>query len=170
MTILERSPDPYRDYGNGILVHRLANIAGAVEVGPGTRIDAFVTITGKVRIGTRCHIGAYAALLGSAGIEMGDECSMSPGCRIFTGSFDRRTSHRANPQLPDKAYLEGPVRIGNRCIVGANSVVLPGVTLVDEVLIGALSLVNADLLQSGIHAGVPVILIHATAGVQHGTT
>lgn len=136
------------------MVHPLANIAGDLQMGENCRIDPYVTITGRVRLGNNVHLGVGACLFGSEGIEIGDDCSVSPGARIFTGTFDADTGYRANPQVCDKSYIVGPVHIGNRCIVGSGSVVLPGVTLADDVLIGALSLVKADL-KAGLYAGTP---------------
>lgn len=152
---LDRNPASYRDYGDGILIHELANIAGDVDVGPSTRIDAYATITGRVIIGARCHIGPGVGIFGSAGVTIGDECSLSAGSRIFTGTFDRRTGYKANPMLADKVYAEGPVVMGSRCILGCNSVILPNVTLADDVLIGALCLVKHNLA-AGLYAGIPV--------------
>ena len=137
------------------MIHPLANVAGSLEMGENCRIDPFVTVTGKVRLGNNVHIGVGACLFGSEGIEIGNDCSISPRAMVFTGSFDRDTGYRANPQVKHKYYFSGPVKIGHRCIVGAGSVVLPRVTLANDVLIGALSLVKRDL-EAGMYAGSPV--------------
>jgi len=133
----------------------LTNIVGELVEGENCRIDPFVTITGKVRIGNNVHIGVGACIFGGEGVTIGNDCSISPGAKIFTATFDADTGYMANPQLAEKSYSSGPVVIGNRCIVGANSVVLPGVTLADDVLIGAQSLVKCGL-ESGMYAGSPV--------------
>ena len=142
------------------LVHRLANIAGSLEAGENCRIDAFVTITGKVRLGSNVHIGNGAAIFGVNGVEIGDDCSVSPGAQIFTSTFDAATGYRANPMVEDKRHHSGQVRIGHRCIVGAGSVVLPGVVLANGVLIGALSLVKTNL-PAGVYGGVPASYLKA---------
>ena len=131
------------DYTNGI--HRLANVCGELEMGENCRIDPYVTITGKVKLGNNVHIGVGACLFGSEGIEIGDDCSISPGAKLFTTSYDLKTGHKANPQLKDKQYLKGSIKIGNRSIVGTTSIVLPGVVLGDDVLIGALCLVKRSI-------------------------
>lgn len=137
------------------MISHLANIVGELVCGENCRIDPFVTITGKVKIGNNVHIGVGACIFGSEGVEIGDDCSISPGAKLFTGSFDNETGYRANPQVADKRYCKGPIKIGNRCIVGANSVVLPNVELSDDVLIGAVSLVKKSLYK-GTYAGAPV--------------
>lgn len=141
-----------------VAVHRLSNIAGELHAGENCRIDAFTTITGTVTLGKNVHIATGVSIFGGAGVAIGDDTSISPGAMIFTASFDRETGYRVNPQLADKKYSSGPVKIGARCIVGAGSVVLPNVTLDDDVLIGALSLVKRDLV-AGLYAGAPVRLL-----------
>lgn len=137
------------------MINSLANIVGDLVHGENCRIDPFVTITGTVTLGHNVHIGVGACIFGTAGVVIGDNCSISPGAKIFTTSYDAETGHLANPQVKDKKYLSGPVRIGNRCIVGANSVVLPHVCIGDDSLIGALSLVRNDVPVNCIAVGCP---------------
>jgi acetyltransferase-like isoleucine patch superfamily enzyme len=142
------------------VINPLANIVGELEMGENCRIDAFVTITGKVKLGNNVHIGVGVSIFGTEGVVIGDDCSISPQASIFTGTFDAATGYRANPQIEDKQYRKGPVRIGNRCIVGAGSVVLPNVTLSDDVLVGALTLVKSNLA-AGVYGGVPAVYLKA---------
>lgn len=51
--------------------------------------------------------------------------------------------------------LGGAVRIGKRVLLGSGSVVLPGLTIADDVIIGAGSVVHRSILQSGTYVGVP---------------
>lgn len=125
-------------------------------MGPNCRIDAFATITGKVVLGHDCHIGTGATIHGGEGVKIGDETSISPGAHIFTASFNRETGHLANPQLGSRMVADrAPVKIGARCIIGAGSVVLPGAVVDDDVLIGALSLVEGHV-SAGLYAGSPL--------------
>lgn len=50
-------------------------------------------------------------------------------------------------------YRTAPVRIGNRVTIGANCTILPGVTIADDTVVSAHSLVNRDV--SGFVGGVP---------------
>lgn len=137
-----------------VMIHRLANIAGDVEFGENSRIDAFVTITGTVKAGKNCHIGNGVSIFGSEGVEIGDDSAISPGAKIFTGSFDAGTMYLGNPQVKNHDAIKGPVIIGDKCIVGANSVVLPNSIIGGNTCVGALSLVNGHIA-SGIWAGIP---------------
>lgn len=138
------------------MISPLANIVGDLKCGENCRIDPFVTITGKVVLGNNVHLGAGVCIFGGFGVEVGDDTSLSPGSKVFTSSYDASTGHLANPQLKNKVYSSGPVFIGKRSILGANSVVLPNVKIPDDVLIGAQSLVTKDLTKNSIYAGSPV--------------
>jgi acetyltransferase-like isoleucine patch superfamily enzyme len=140
-----------------VKIHATANLIGDIEIGPNTRIDGGVTITGNVKIGRNCHISTGACLYGSAGIIVGDDCGISAGCCIFSGTDDPDIGllalHAENDRK--RAAREGTVRIGNRVVIGANCVFYPGVTVGDEVMVGALSFVNMNLEPGWIYAGVP---------------
>lgn len=141
------------------MINKLANIVGELEMGENCRIDAFVTITGKVKLGNNVHIGVGVCIFGTHGVEIGDDCSISPGAKIFTSTYDSTTGYLANPQLENMESVDGFVKIGNRCIVGANTVVLPNVVIDDDVLIGCQSLVKTNL-SKGLNVGIPVRQIH----------
>ena len=150
------------DYRNDIIgfpestaVHKLANLVGTIKVGKNCRIDAFVTITGKVTLGDNVHIGVGACIFGGGGVSIDDCVSLSPGCKIFSATEDPDCGYLSNPTLPNHKAKEAPVRIGKRSIIGANSVVMPGVHIGDDVQIGALSFVRQSIRSGTISAGIP---------------
>lgn len=63
----------------------------------------------------------------------------------------------ANPQLPNRGGISGPVYVGDYSVIGANSVVLPNVEIGDEVQIGANAVVrtNAKVPNNQVWAGNP---------------
>jgi acetyltransferase-like isoleucine patch superfamily enzyme len=139
-----------------VRVHRLANIVGErVTVGEHSRIDAFVTISGSVQIGKRVHIANGAAIFGGEGVTIGDGCSVSPGAQIFTATDDVHSDMLAGPQLVEQYAKRAPVRMGAFSVVGANSVVLPGAVIGDEVQIGACAVVRGTVPDNQVWAGVP---------------
>lgn len=152
------------------LVHRLANITGVIQAGENCRIDAFVTITGDLVMGDNCHIGTGVAVYAAAGFEMGEGCALSPGAKVFTVSEDVDSglvSSHAQSAL-ERAALAGAIKFGCFVVIGANSVVLPGVTVGDQVQVGALSLVNRDLPGQGIYVGAPARLLRARPPLRYG--
>lgn len=149
------------DWPASVKVHETANLAGDIEVGEHSRIDAFVTITGRVRIGRYVHIGTGVCILGGAGVEIGDYSTLSPGVALFTATDDLESGKLANPTLPDRVSTSQEVKIGIRCVIGSGSVILPGARVGDDIQVGALSLVKGELGSGRIFAGVPAKFIRS---------
>lgn len=63
----------------------------------------------------------------------------------------------ADPELP----LRSPVYIGKRCFIGVASVILPGVKIGDDCLIGAGTIVSKDIPAGSIAVGVPAKVIRS---------
>lgn len=139
-----------------VLIHPLANLAGDIELGEFTRIDAFVTITGNVRIGRYCHLGTGCSIFGSAGFEMGNFSGLSPGVQAFTGTEDLSGRSLLQPTVRvNRTPISAPVKIGDHCSVGANSVILPGAFIPEGAVTGCLTLIKKALEPWTIYAGVP---------------
>lgn len=139
-----------------VKVHKWANIATKdLTCGENCRIDAFVTITGVVSIGSHVHLSTGSCIFGGAGVSIGDGCSLSPGAKIFTASDDMQSDLLATPQTVERGGKEAPVSVGPFSVVGANSVVLPGVSIGSEVQIGANAVVRTNIPCNQVWAGVP---------------
>ena len=144
------------------MIHPLANIAGKVTVGEGSRIDAFVTITGRVTIGRNVHISTGACIFGGEGVEIGDYSAVSVQAKIFTATEDLSGESFVNPTVDhDRIPHKAPVSIGRHCVVGAGSVLLPGAKFHDGACCGALSLVKEPLAAWSIYAGTPAKYLKA---------
>ena len=144
------------------MIHPLANIAGKVTVGEGSRIDAFVTITGRVTIGRNVHISTGACIFGGEGVEIGDYSAVSVQAKIFTATEDLSGESFVNPTVDhDRSPRKAPISIGRHCVVGAGSVLLPGAKFHDGACCGALSLVKEPLASWSIYAGTPARYIKA---------
>lgn len=108
-------------------------------------------ILGDPVIGEGTWIGPYCLIDGSGGLEIGRGCDISSGTHIYTHSSALRcVSGREYP-----AVDRGPVKIGDRVFIGANSVINKGVTIGDESIIGAGSVVTKDVASRSVVAGVP---------------
>lgn len=140
-------------------VHPTAVLIGDVEIGEHTRIDAHAVITGPCKIGRYVHVGVGCFISGSgAGVELQDFSSMSPGVKVFSASDDYSGLSMTNPTVPAGARPEikkGKVILCRHVIVGANSVILPGVQINEGTAVGALSLVTRDLDGWSIYGGTP---------------
>ena len=133
-----------------------------IVLGDHVTIDDFVFIVAKklVKIGNYVHIASFASITGGGVFVMGDYSTLSSGARIFTGTEDLSGMVGATIPEPYRKARRSYVTIGKHCMVGANSVILPGVTIPDGVVIGAMSLVleDTELRPWFVYAGSPVRL------------
>lgn len=98
-----------------------------------------------------------------AEVFIGDNCSFGPNVTIVTPIHPLVASERLGVNVPGaedpkKCYAK-PVKIGNNCWFGANVTVCPGVTIGNDVVIGAGSVVTKDIPDNVFAAGVPCKVI-----------
>lgn len=118
---------------------------------PPNKYNPHAWISGDPEIGAGTWIGAFTVIDGSGGLRIGEGCDVSCGVQIYTHNTVRRcVSGREYPHI-DRA----PVTIGNRVFLGANAVVLMGVTIGDEAVVAAGAVVTRDVPARTIVAGVP---------------
>ncbi len=92
---------------------------------PSNSYNPLAWILGDPEIGEGCWIGAFTVIDGSGGLTIGRGVDVSCGAQIYTHSTARRcVSARAHPDV-DRA----PTAIGDHVFIGANAVILMGVTV-----------------------------------------
>jgi len=128
-----------------------------IEFGADVLIDDFVLLYAKkkMRIGNHVHISCFTSITGGEEFTMGDFSGISQGCRILTATDDYKDWGFGNPTIPEKwrNIKRSPIHVGRFCIVGANSVVLPGVRIGEGAMVGACSVVTRDLDPWGVYIG-----------------
>jgi len=128
-----------------------------IDFGHDIIIDDFVLIyaSGNIKIGNFVHIASFVTITGGAPISIGDFCAISHGTKVISGSDDFKSWGFGNSTISEKYrnVKRQPINIGNFCIIGANSVILPGVTIGEGVAIGANSVVTKDLEPWGVYVG-----------------
>lgn len=100
---------------------------------------------GNLVIGDYCSFGEFTKIWNFEKVLIGNDLLAAEGLTILTGGHDTDTL------VP---YCK-PVIIGNRVWCGANVIIMPGVTIGDDVVIGAGTLVNKDIPDESIVVGVP---------------
>jgi galactoside O-acetyltransferase len=152
----------FKEIGSDCLVEESAIILGApnISLGNRVRIDAFTIISttfGEVFIGNDVHISASVSIHGSGGLTIGDGAAISGGSRIFTETDDFTGGYLSNPTIATKFrnVKSAKISISKHVLVGANSVVLPGVHIGEHASIGALTLVTESVAAYTVVSGVP---------------
>lgn len=87
-------------------------------------------------------------------ISVGDHCQITSGVRIFTHGG----GNTVRCQIPDFDVF-GKVKIGNWCYIGNNSLIMPGVTIGDHVLVASGSVVTKSVPSGVVVAGNPARII-----------
>jgi acetyltransferase-like isoleucine patch superfamily enzyme len=134
-----------------------ALLEGRLEIGPGVLLEPGVWITApgraRVRIGAGTFLNLGVMIASQELVEIGEHCMLANGC------FVSDASHRYDdPEVPvpwQGFQSKGPTRIGANCWLGANVVVTSGVTIGERSVIGANSVVTGDIEPFSIAAGAP---------------
>ena len=129
-----------------------------MEIGDNSRIDDFCVVSGKLRMGRNVYIGPGGLIAGgSPGAVLEDFVTLAYHVQVFTQSDDYSGLSMTNPTVPwrYKAEIKAAVRLGRHTIVGAGSIVMPGVTLEEGTSVGAMSLILKSTDPWSIYVGVP---------------
>ncbi|MDP4173530.1 MAG: hypothetical protein Q8933_06150 [Bacteroidota bacterium] len=104
-----------------------------VSIGDNTIIDDFTYISCKLNIGNYCHIASNVNMSGGNGeIIIGDFVGIASGCSLHPCSSDYLIASLDLPSVPPKYRFGGQcetIFIEDYVLLGANTVVLPGVKL-----------------------------------------
>lgn len=119
--------------------------------GEGASVYDSALVFGETSVGDNTWIGPYVILDGSGGgLSIGSYCSVSAGVHIYTHDTVRwALSGGTEPAR------RGSVAVGDRCYLGSQSVITPGVTIGDQVVVAANSLVRRDVPPRTIVGGSP---------------
>ncbi|NLZ15738.1 MAG: sugar O-acetyltransferase [Erysipelotrichaceae bacterium] len=120
----------------------------------------FVDYGDNVTFGEHVFFNFHAVLLDVCPITIGNNVFFGPNISLLTPMHALIAAERQPYFDVEKGYLTDreygkPIFIGNDCWFGGNVTILPGVTIVDNVVIGAGSVVTRSILTSGIYAGNP---------------
>jgi len=158
----------FRRLGKNIQIAKNATLIGLdnITIGDNVRIDDYCTIVavgGHVHIGSYIHIASGCHIAGGGGVTMHDFSGLSQGTKIYSVTDDYSGAALTNPTVSSEYTnaQSAPVTIGKHSIVGAGSIILPGVTLDEGCAIGSLSLVTKNLDAWGIYIGSPAKFLKA---------
>ncbi len=128
----------------------LTDLLGAF--GSGTVIEPpfYCDYGSYISVGDGVFINFDCVFLDCARITIGEQTQFGPAVQLYTATHPMDAAQRvAGPEL---AY---PITIGKRAWIGGGSIVLPGVTIGDDTVVGAGSVVTRDLPAGVVAAGNP---------------
>jgi acetyltransferase-like isoleucine patch superfamily enzyme len=150
----------FRSLGKKVLISDKTSIYNAdqMDIGDNARIDDFCVLSGKISIGRNVHIAVFCNVAGGeAGVIMEDFSGLAYACQVFSQSDDYTGRTLTNPTIPDefKRETKAVVVIGKHSIVGASSIIVPGVKLAEGTAVGAMTMVTKSTDPWSIYFGVP---------------
>lgn len=162
-----------KSIGNKVIVVPTLTLLGKDKIkigsscyfGPNCRIEAWTKYNDKfydpvidigedVRINSTCHIGAINKVI------IGKQTLLGSHVMIIdhshgSNSIEELSMHPSERDL----YSKGPIIIGERCWICENVTVLPNVTIGDECIIGANSVVTKDMPSRSVVVGNPAKIV-----------
>lgn len=116
-----------------------------IEDGVPTKWNWVVQGLEGLKLGSRTDIGAFTYINARFGVDIGDEVQIGSHCSIYSHStIDGKT---------------GEVKIGKKACLGSHSVVMPGITIGENSIIGAFSFVNKDIPANVVALGQPAKVV-----------
>ncbi len=110
--------------------------------GKPTKYQWIVKHKNKFRLGNKTDIGAFTYINAEYGVILEDFVQVGSHCSIYSiSTIDNK---------------KGPVLLKKNCRIGSHSVLMPGVTVGENSIIGAFSFVNKNIPDNMIAFGVPV--------------
>ena len=107
-----------------------------------------------IHFGNNVYCNFNVTMVDDTYIYIGDNTQIGPNCTIAT------PNHPLDSELRLKGYQQNkPVKIGKNCWLGSGVIVLPGVTIGDNVVIGAGSVVTKDIPSNVLAFGSPCKVI-----------
>ncbi len=116
-----------------------------IEDGKPTKYNWIVQNTDNFKLGKYTDIGAFCYINAKNGVMIEDHVQLGSHCSVYSiSTIDGK---------------EGPVLLKKNCRIGTHSTIMPGVTVGENSMVGAYSLVTSDIPPDSLAYGIPAKLI-----------
>ena len=121
-----------------------------IKEGKLTKYNWMVQNKDGLKLGYKTDIGAFTYINAKNGVVVEDFVQIGSHCSLYSVST-----------IDNK---EGQITLKKNCKIGSHSLVMPGVTIGENAVIGAFSFVNRDVPENVVAAGVPIKVIKKIEG------
>lgn len=157
---------PYRliddvEFGEGVVVFSFANLYGC-KIGDHTRVGTFVEIQRGAVVGANCKVQSHSFICDGVTIE--DDVFVGHGVLFINDRSPRATTGQGALQTDSDWVLE-PTRIRRGASLGSGAVILGGVTVGEQALVGAGAVVTRDVPAGTVVVGNPARVLERPAEI-----
>ena len=141
--------------GTGVKIYDFVNLYGC-EIGDNTQIGAFVEIQKGVKVGKHCKIQSHTFIC--EGVTIEDEVFIGHNVTFINDRFPRATTADGRLQQETDWTCE-PTMVKRGASIGSSATLLCGITVGENAIVGAGSVVTKDVPANTIVAGNPARIL-----------
>ncbi|CAH2716395.1 Maltose O-acetyltransferase [Neobacillus rhizosphaerae] len=131
----------------------IKDLFGSVGMNPSIEHNFHCDLGYNIHVGNDFYAGYNCTILDMAEVRIGDNCMIGPNVGIYTAG------HSIEPKGRNKSGYAIPIEIGNDVWIGGSCVILAGVTIGDNSIVAAGSVVTKDVPANTIVAGNPAKIL-----------
>ena len=146
-----QSISPDVKLGENVKIHNFVNLYGC-EIGDHTKIGVFVEIQKNAKVGKNCKISSHTFIC--EGVTIEDNVFIGHSVVFINDTYPRATNGNGRLQTEEDWRVE-PILVKKGASIGSNSTILGNVTIGENAIIGARSVVTKNVPPNTIVAGNP---------------
>jgi acetyltransferase-like isoleucine patch superfamily enzyme len=143
--------------GQNVKLSEFINLYGC-EIGDETKVGAFVEVQKNARIGKRCKISSHTFIC--EGVTIEDNVFIGHGVTFINDAYPRALNREGTLQT-EKDWKVEPTLVKKGASIGSGSTILSKVTIGENAIVGAGSVVTKDVPANTIVAGTPARILRS---------
>jgi len=141
--------------GKNVKIYEFVNLYGC-EIGDNTKVGTFVEIQKGAKIGKNCKISSHTFIC--EGVTIEDNVFIGHNVTFINDKYPRATTAEGTPQ-GEKDWVCIPTLVKKGASVGSSTTILSGVTIGEDAMVGAGSVVTKDVPAHATAAGNPARIL-----------